>query len=151
MGEPFATSEDVNALYPLDAQGAALATALLTYASALMRQAQPDLDARISAGLDPTLAQFVAVSMVIRVLRNIDAMRQQTVGPYTAAYDPVEASGKLALTPDDLARIAPAPTGVGAATARLDAGLGYGREGIIGDRRAYGPHRRWDGGALRPW
>lgn len=143
MGAPFATADDVNALRPLDDEDRALASTLLVYGAALMRRNQPDLDARIASGaLDPDLAKLVAVQMVIRVLRNLDGVRQETVGPSSITYDPSQAVGQLILTPDDLATLAPVPTGIGIGTARLGAGLGGGPGGIASDRQAVQLPRR---------
>ena len=151
MGAPFATADDVDALRPLDSEDRALAGTLLVYGAALIRRKQPDIDARIASGeLDPDLAKLVAVQMVIRVLRNLDGVRQETVGPSSITYDPSQAIGQLIVTPDDLATLAPAPTGIGIGTARLGAGLGGGPGGIVGDRQATQlPRRPWPYGFPR--
>jgi hypothetical protein len=147
MGAPFATIDDVDALRPLDADERAVAEVLLLYGAPLIRKKQPDIDARIAAGtLDPLLAQLVAVQMVIRVLRNLDGVRQETVGPSSITYDMSQAVGQLVVTDDDLATLAPAPTGngVGVGTVRVGAGLGGGPGGIVGDRQATQlPRRPW--------
>ena len=137
MGAPFASPDDVDALRPLDPDERGRAGVLLGYASALIRKSAPDIDTRIAAGaLDPDLARMVAVDMVIRVLRNPDGVRQETVGPSSISYDTTAAPGQLVLTPDDLAMLMPPPTGIGIGTARLGAGLGGGPGGIVGDRQA---------------
>jgi len=151
MGVPFATADDVDVLRPLDTDERDRATVLLRYASAEIRRNQPDIDARIALGtLDPDLANLAAVQMVLRVLRNVDGVRQETVGPSAISYDPAQATGKLAFTADELALLQPAPTGtgVGAATARVGAGLGSGPGGIVNDRAAYKPRRRF---GVYPW
>ena len=151
MGAPFATTDDVNALRPLDADERAVAEVLLVYGAPLIRKKQPDIDARIANGtLDPLLAQLVAVQMVIRVLRNLDGVRQETIGPSSITYDMSQAVGQLVVTDDDLATLAPAPTGIGIGTARLGAGLGGGPGGIGGDRQATQlPRRPWPYGFPR--
>lgn len=149
MADPFATPDDVDRFLPLDDAGRDAATQLLAVASALIRRSYPDVDTRIGNGqLDASLAQFVAVQMVLRVLRNPSGVRQETIGPSSISYDPSQASGQLALTPADLGMLAPAPTGIGIGTARLSAGLGSGPNGIINDRAAYRPRRPPYG---RPW
>lgn len=143
MGAPFATFQDVAALRELDTWDSALVPVLLVYGAAMIRSRKPDIDTRIANGtLDPDLAKFVAVSMILRVLRNLDGIRQQTIGPYSATYDPVEASGRLQLTQDDLNWLAPPAAGAGAGTVRLGAGLGYGRDGLRRDRDSYEGRRR---------
>jgi len=152
MGAPFATADDVDALRPFrDEDERAVADVLLVYGAPLIRKKQPDIDARIANGtLDPLLAQLVAVQMVIRVLRNLDGVRQETVGPSSITYDLTEAIGRLTVTDEDLATIAPAPTGIGIGTARLGAGLGGGPGGIVGDRQATAlPRRPWSYGFPR--
>jgi len=143
VADPFATPDDVDQLFPLgDDPSRDAAAQLLMVASALIRRSYPDIDTRISGGqLDASLPQFVAVQMVLRVLRNPAGVRQETVGPSSVSYDPSQASGQLALTPADLDMLAPAPTGIGIGTARLGAGLGSGPGGIVNDRAAYRPGR----------
>lgn len=142
MADPFATPDDVDQLLPLDQPGRDAAAQLLVVASALIRKSFPDIDTRISNGqLDGELAKFVAVQMVLRVLRNPAGVRQETIGPSSVSYDPGQASGQLALTPADQAMLAPQLTGIGIGTARLGAGLGSGPNGILNDRAAYKPGR----------
>ena len=150
MADPFATVDDVGDLRPLDSDERTRAGVLLTYASAQIRRQLPDIDARIVRGeLDTDLARYVAVQMVLRVLRNPDGVLQETVGPSSVSYDRTQSTGQLSMTPDDLAMLAPAPTSAGVGTARLGAGLGSGPGGIAGDRPAYRPARpRWPYG---PW
>lgn len=140
MGAPFATVDDVDALRPLDSDERDRAGVLLVYASATIRKPMPDIDARIASGdLDADLPRLVAVQMVIRVLRNPDGVRQETVGPSSISYDTSAALGQLVLTDDELAILLPNPTGIGIGTARIAAGLGYGPGGIHGDKQAYQP------------
>jgi hypothetical protein len=144
MGVPFATADDVDVMRSLDSDERDRATVLLRYASAQIRKNLPDIDTRIASGaLDPDLANLAAVQMVLRVLRNPDGVRQESVGPSAISYDNTQASGKVQFTADELALLAPAPTGtgVGAATARVGAGLGGGPGGIVNDRAAYRPRR----------
>lgn len=142
MADPFATPDDVDQYLPLDDGGRDSAAQLLVVASALIRRSFPDIDTRIGNGqLDAELAKFVAVQMVLRVLRNPAGVRQETIGPSSISYDTSQASGQLTLTPDDLGMLAPAPTGIGIGTARLGAGLGSGPNGIVNDRAAYRPRR----------
>jgi len=138
VADPFATADDVEDLRPLDADERDRAAVLLRYASAQIRRQLPDIDARIAAGqLDADLARYVTVQMVVRVLRNPDGVLQETVGPSSISYDRTQSTGQLALAPDELAMLTPAPTGIGIGTARLGAGLGGGPGGIVGDRQAY--------------
>lgn len=141
MGAPFATVDDVDALRTLDSDERERAGVLLTFASAKIRKNVPGIDARITAAAPgdedlAQLAQYVAVQMVIRVLRNPDGVRQETVGPSSISYDTSSPLGQLVITGDELATLEPNPTGIGIGTARIGAGLGGGPGGIVNDRQA---------------
>lgn len=143
MAEPFATVDDVHDLRPLSGSERGLAQTLLRYASALMRRQVPSLDARIADGtLDPLLPQLVAVQMVVRVLRNPDGIRQETVGPSSITYDTTQAVGQLMLTAADLATLSPPGTGFALGTRRLGAGLATARDARRGEAAARREHRR---------
>jgi hypothetical protein len=152
-GSPYATTDDVASRWPsYDASMSTVATALLGDASLLMRAAVTGLDDRIAADSSGTLgalATMVCANMTIRALRNPDGVTQQstTTGSYTdmQSYSSATASGVLAMTPDELALLSPVPSDVaslGVGTARLGAGLGYGRDGIWRHRDEIGRRRR---------
>ena len=68
--------------------------------------------------------------MVLRVLRNPDGLRSETVGPFSTTYDTSVAAGLLAITADDLSGVTPTqvdPAGITgwapAATIRATAGM----------------------------
>jgi hypothetical protein len=127
---PLATVEDVNGRMPLTDAQATLAQTLLLVASAMLRRQVPDIDSRIAAGTeDPLVVAQVPTEMVLRVLRNPEALRQrqQTVGPFaeTWSYDQTLAAGYLTITPADLALLAPQVAHVSprARSIRVHAGL----------------------------
>lgn len=107
---PLATLGEVVELYgamtPAQEQ---VSKGLLRRASAMVRGRFPDLADRMSAGtLDPMVVGGVVVNMVLRVLRNPDGLRSETVGPFTRSWDTTMAAGLLALSDDDVAALTPA-------------------------------------------
>lgn len=114
----FATPEDVEAVWQqalTDAQTIATAQ-WLVYASALIRSRVPTVDDRITAGtLDAELTKFVAVSMVLRMLRNPEGIRQEseTLGSWShsATYSEAISSGRLFLTDEELGLLKPLKSG----------------------------------------
>jgi hypothetical protein len=135
----YATAADVSALRPLTSDEQAKAGLLLEYASVLIRQNVPDVDARLSSGaLDAAVPRLVSVSMVLRALGGLAATpgaksESQTVGPYSKSVTYAEAvgSGLLTLTAADLAMLAAAPTtsAVSAGVGTIRLGSGYDRYG----------------------
>lgn len=120
MADPFATVDDVNELRPLDDEERSFVTALLPYAAAKIRRNVPAIDANITAGLlDPLIAQYVNIQMIVRVLRNRDGIRQETVGPSSITYDTTQAIGQLMITPDELTELTAPKTGLGIGSVRL--------------------------------
>lgn len=106
---PLATVGDVAELFgPLTVAQEGLVSALLRRASAMIRNAYPDLAARITAGtLSSDLVAHAAVNMVLRVIRNPRNLRSETVGPFTRTYDTGAAGGLLVLTDAETALLAP--------------------------------------------
>lgn len=123
---PFATVQDVAARWrALSDAEKTLTTTLLADASAVIRAKVPDVDTRIGNGkLDPALPRLVTVNMVLRVLRNPRAIRSETVGPYSATYDPALTGGFMVLTADELALLAAPVTVNPAATTATVPGVG---------------------------
>lgn len=109
-GFPLATSQDVvNRWRPLAASEAAAADALLEEAEAILALASPGIRARAAASPDAALAaRSVIVSMVLRVLRNPDSIRQFTIDDFTQIRDQAASSGLLYVTPEELAYVQPA-------------------------------------------
>lgn len=109
MGATYAGVVDVEEIF------GSIATAdqpqvvgLLRRAANLMRTHAAGLDARILSGeTDGQTATDICVDMVIRVLRNSDGVKQETIGPTSVTYDPVVAAGRLFLTPDELLQLQP--------------------------------------------
>lgn len=142
MGVSYATPADVIKLYgPLSTEQQAAVLDWLARASAMLRGAVPDVDARIASGdLDPVLVSTAVINMVLRVLNNPRGLVAETVGPFRREFYRDAAIRGLYLTAEDLALLWPAgeQSPAKAATIRVQAGLGFAR----GDRR-YGDARRW--------
>jgi hypothetical protein len=105
-----------------------LASALLRAASKMIRARFPAIDTQIAAGsLDPDVVALGPVNMVLRVLRNPNGLRAETVGPFSKTYDTSAAAGQLVLTDDDAALFTPtavlAAATIGVGTIRVTPGL----------------------------
>lgn len=77
----FATVDDVAATWrPLTDRETPVATTLIDHAHTLLYRHVPDLDDLIAAGeLSTDLAKLAVVQMVVRVLRNPDAVRTEAI------------------------------------------------------------------------
>lgn len=106
----FADATDIQELYgDIDADDLPKVAALARRASAIIRAQVYEVDMRIEqAQLDAQTVTDVCVDMVIRVLRNPEGVKQETIGPIATTYDPTVAAGRLYLTPDELFLLQPA-------------------------------------------
>lgn len=100
---PLATAGEVAEQFgALSPTQEALTATLLRGASKLVRSRFPRIDAQIAKGvLDPDVVALAVVGMVLRVLRNPQGLRSETVGPFSRAYDTSAAAGLLVITADD--------------------------------------------------
>lgn len=72
----------------------------------------PDLEARIADGRTSSgMARRVAAAMVVRVLRNPDAIRQWSVDDASFTRDHLVSSGLLFVSADEVALLTGAPVG----------------------------------------
>jgi len=110
----LATTEDVEARWrPLTDSERPIAEALLQEAEALVAVAAPGVRERAAKSVDvATATRSVLVSMVLRVLKNPDAIRQFAVDDYSQTRDQVASSGLLYATPEELAYLRPASLGL---------------------------------------
>ena len=95
---------------PLSDQETTVAWSLIEQAEAILAVAVVGI--RDRAAVSPDLAivfRGVVVSMVSRVMKNPDAIRQFSVDDYSQTRDQVASSGLLYATPEELAQLAPAP------------------------------------------
>lgn len=109
MADAFAADTDVAELYgEIDTEDISKVGALLRRASTMIRAQAYQVDVRIAEDLlDLQTVKDVCVDMVIRVLRNQEGVKQETVGPIATVYDPTVAAGRLFLTPDELFLLQP--------------------------------------------
>ena len=100
----LATVADIEAEWrPLSPDEQGGAQARLDRASALIRNAVPNVDARIASDDNyRLLAAGVAVDMVLRVLKNPDAKSEEAVDDYRYKRDASVAGGNLYLGDDEL-------------------------------------------------
>lgn len=106
---PLAVLADVQELYgTMTAAQVQLTNALLRAASVLVRSRYPSADAQIVAGLiDPDVAALAVTNMVLRVLRNPDGLRSETIGPFSRTYDTGAAAGLIVISDDEEPVFAP--------------------------------------------
>lgn len=93
----FAEPSDVAAWWrDLSPEEEARATALLTSASALIRDRVPTVDDRITAGtLDPEIPKIVAIGATLRILQNPNGVRSWSIDDVTVTYDRSDTAGPL--------------------------------------------------------
>jgi len=105
----FATVDDVVRRWrPLSDGEAAMAGVLVEEATALLSVTAPGLRGRVAADPDLGLAaRSVTVSMVLRVMKNPDAIRQFSIDDYSRTRDAVASGGLLHVTPEELASLLP--------------------------------------------
>lgn len=113
-GALLASPQDVaNRWRPLTDPEINVTYALLEEATALLAMASPGVRERAAASLDAATAiRSVVVSMVLRVLKNPDAIRQFAIDDYSQTRDQVASSGLLYATPEELAYVQPAQVGL---------------------------------------
>lgn len=108
---------------------------LIRAASAMVRHAFPYVDLRLASGrLNPDLVALAVANMVLRVLRNPNGLKAETVGPFSRTYDTGLAAGLLVITATDAGMLTPAPVVVAAG--------GVGGIGTIRVRPGLMPPRR---------
>lgn len=96
--------EDLEALWrPLSDAEKIVAQSWLDAAWTIVTARFPNIDARIGDGsLNADLVSTVVSSMVLRVLRNPDGKRQESIDDYSWTRDNAVSSGLLYITPDEL-------------------------------------------------
>jgi hypothetical protein len=105
-----ATVSDIEARWrPLGGTEVVKVDALLDDAWALLRQRVADIETRTGDTLDADLVVLVVTSIVLRVLKNPDGIRQESIQDYSVTW---AAAGGLYVTDDELALLAdPATVG----------------------------------------
>ena len=101
-----ATFADVESRWrPLSTAEQTVATALLGDAWLLLKLADSTIETRLDADpatLDDELVKMVLANMVLRVLRNPDGVRQESIQDYSVTHDAATASGMLTVTDAEL-------------------------------------------------
>ncbi len=109
---PFAAIGDVVAQYgSMTAAEESLAGWLLRAASNMIRSRRPTIDQQITDGLvSQEMAALAVTNMTLRVLRNPNGLRSETVGPFSRSFDTTVAAGLLVFTDAEEKLIAPTGT-----------------------------------------
>lgn len=115
---PLAETSDLEDMWrPLDTSEVQRAENLLAKASALLRQVQPNVDARIAAfqedptdpiGVDPVLVATVVATIVKRFISNVEGATSQSIGPLSMSYalrGDKDVRGELQVTSGDLQKL----------------------------------------------
>jgi hypothetical protein len=106
---PLAVIGDVSAQHgTMSLAEESLAGWLLRNASNMLRGQRPLIDQQLRDGkLSRDLVALAVTNMVLRVLRNPNGLRSESVGPFSRSWDTTTAAGLLVVTDDDLALIQP--------------------------------------------
>ena len=102
---PLATPADVEGIWQtLTPAQQSRASGLLDYASAMLRQALPSIDAWLADGsVSEVLVRSTVANAVRRVLANPDGKAQESIDDYSWTRAANAASGEILYTADDLA------------------------------------------------
>ncbi|MCB0966272.1 MAG: hypothetical protein KDB37_05505 [Ilumatobacter sp.] len=118
MANPATVNDVADRWRPLSADESVVALASLEDAWALATLEVPDLDARLTADpaeIDPSIVRMVICAAVLRVLRNPDGKRQETIEDYSYTLAVGEGEpGSVYFTEAELTRLRarpPVPTG----------------------------------------
>ncbi len=113
---------------------------LLARASAMLRGAVPDLQARLIAGeVDPVNASTAVINMVLRVMRNPEGLTAETVGPFRREWERDSSTQWLFVSDAELALVA-----VPQSKPRARASTIRVRAGLAPPGPCWGSHvRRW--------
>lgn len=141
MANDFATLNDVEEIIgPIHSDEVDKVGGLLRRASTMIRSQVVNIDLRIAQGkLDAQTVADIATDMVIRVLRNEEGVKQETIGPTAVTYDPTVASGRLFIAPDELFTLTPA-SAVRASVGTINTVPSLAPQGRFGQTL---PRRRW--------
>lgn len=115
MANPVTVADLEARFRSLTADEQSVAQALLNDAWAILLVSKPNLDAQVGDEVSTEVVTFVVASMVLRVLRNPNGVRQWSVDDYSETRDVSIASGGLYVSAEELALLSPAGTGSGAA------------------------------------
>ena len=105
MPNPVTTSDIAARWRTLTTEETAVAQALLDDAWAILIARDPSIDTRVSADpptLDAALVRAVVSAMVLRVLRNPDGKRQESIDDYSWTRDNSVSAGALYVSDDEL-------------------------------------------------
>ena len=117
MANPAQISDLEARWRPLTAAETTVAEALLEDAWQILLARVPLLQSRLDAAtLDPALVVAVESAMVLRVLRNPDGKRQESIDDYSWTRDNAVSAGLLYATDDEVALLSPSGASTNAFT-----------------------------------
>lgn len=120
-----------------------IAKFLLRAASAMVRHDFPYIDQQVASGrLNAEVVALAVSNMVLRVLRNPNGLKAETVGPFARTYDTGAAAGLLVITANEQGMLTPTP--VKSATSRGGVGTIRTTPGLAPPVR----HSRRSGGGI---
>ena len=119
MANPATTDDIVRRWRPLSEPETNVAQALLDDAWVILSSRIPTLDATTADGTtDPNLVRAVLSAMVLRVMRNPEGKRQESIDDYSWTRDQAVSTGTLYVSDDELALLRPAGSSSGAFSIR---------------------------------
>lgn len=106
----YATTDQVAAGFrTLSAEESAVAATLLERAERLLISRFPTLVTRVEAGtVNRDLVADIEAAMVVRVLRNPDAKKQESIDDYSWTRDTAVSSGALYVSAEEAKQLLPA-------------------------------------------
>lgn len=120
MSNPVTTSDLEARWRTFTAEESGVAAALLDDAWAILLARDATIDTRLTAGtLDAALVRAVVSAMVLRVMRNPDGKRQESIDDYSWTRDEALSAGSLYVSDDELALLAAPKTGLTRGSIRL--------------------------------
>lgn len=131
------TVGDIQARWrPLDASEATVAETLIGDAETFLDNFRPTLAPLVPAGVPQRIVTMLVANMVVRVLRNPDALTGQAVEDISQNFAGPAYDGRLYLTADELAMLDAAIEAAGGTPTESGAGqvLPYARQ--LAERRA---------------
>jgi hypothetical protein len=109
MANPATTADLAARWRPLTAAETTVGTTLLADAYGMLVRRVPNLDARVTANADGFAAVVVRVlaTAVLRVMKNPDGKRSESIDDYTWQRDQAISAGVLYFTDDEMADLMP--------------------------------------------
>lgn len=110
MPNPAIVSDVADRWRPLSSDEQQVAQALLADAWAILTTRLPELESRMATGVpSEQLVTSVVTAMVLRVLKNPEGKREESIDDYSWTRDKALSGGELYVTAGELSLLAPGP------------------------------------------